>query len=96
MHQSRPGMTAGQGRLQRFQRQAGVQVSPQLPADRLARVRIQHYRKKDELLLQPNLGDVGHPKLVNVSQLQRFRQVLMDPEGVIGIRGGDEFATADG
>ena len=49
----------------RRHRQFGFQRAAQSPTDHAARERIQNHRQVDELGAQPNVGDVGHPELVD-------------------------------
>ncbi len=51
-----------------------------------AGVGIQHHRRgSSELLGQPDIGDVGHPELVDPGQLHARGQVQMDAQIVAGV-----------
>jgi hypothetical protein len=63
---------------------ACLQMIGQRPADHSAAEGIEHDGQVDELLAQPNIGDVGHPKLVDAGQLEVARQVRHHPPLVLG------------
>ena len=94
MHQTRTGTTRGNGSIQRCQRQPRFQGPLQRPAHHAARVSIQHHGQINEFFLQPHVGDVGHPELVDIAQHQVFREVRIHQEVVLGIGGGHELAAA--
>ena len=51
--------------LQRLNRQPGYQRSGQFPAHHFARVGIENHGEVDKLTMQSDVGDVGHPKLID-------------------------------
>jgi hypothetical protein len=73
LHRSLP-----QRHAQRSQRQGIVQPIIQVPSDHALRIRIQDYCQEDELLFQPDVGDVRHPELVHTGEDQRRRQIGID------------------
>ena len=65
MHHARRRLAFRDRLLQCRHRQPRRQRSIQLPAHHFARERIQNHRQVDELALQPDVGDVGHPELID-------------------------------
>ena len=90
MHQAGRRLSLRDRLLQRRDRQARGQRSIQFPAHHLAREGIQDHRQVDELALQPDVGDVGHPKLVDAGQLHPAGQIQIDLQLVIRVRGDHE------
>ncbi len=90
MHQARRRLAFRDRFLQRRDRQPRCQRSLQLPAHHFARVGIENHRQVDKLALQPDVGDVGHPKLIDPGQLHPAGQIQIDLQLVIGIRGHHE------
>ncbi len=68
-----------------------VEPFVQRPADDPAGVGVQHNRQINELLAQPDIGDVSYPELVDAGQLHTRGQVQMDAQLVAGV-GGDREA----
>jgi len=56
-------------------------------AHHFPRVRIQEHRQVHELSLQPDVGDIGHPQLIDYGQLHPARHVEVGLQFVVGIRG---------
>ncbi len=69
MDQAGRRLPFGHRLLQCRQRQAGGQRSLQRPAHHLPRVGVQDHGQINELGLQPDVGDVGHPQLIDPGQL---------------------------
>jgi hypothetical protein len=67
-----------------------VNVRSQLPAHHLARERIEDHGQQHPLTMQPDISDVGHPKLIETGQLHPAGQVQIDLEIMIGISGYNE------
>ena len=70
--------------------QARGQRSIQRPAHHLARESIQDHRQVNELCLQPNVSDVGHPELIDAGQLHPAGEIQIDLQLMLGIRGDHE------
>ena len=78
MHQTRLYGSLPQRHVQRGDRQRSVQSFVQMPADHASRIRIQNHRKIDELLLEPDVGDVGDPELIDTAEDHRARPIRID------------------
>ena len=65
MHKTRQWTSQFDSLLQRLNGQTCREGAIQLPAHHLARKAVQNYGQIDELCQQPNVGDVGHPQLIN-------------------------------
>ena len=91
MHQARLDHAPRQGHAQRAQRQLIFHGAVQRPADHAARVSVQNHRQEDELLAQPDVGDIGPPELIDAGQHHVPRQVRVDLAAVVGIGGHDEL-----
>ena len=65
--------------------------SIQRPTDHAARVGVQDHRQEHELVAQPDVGDIGHPQLIDAGQHHFARQVRIDLARVVGIGGDDEL-----
>jgi hypothetical protein len=59
-------------------------------------MRIQHHRQIDELLLQTHIGDIGHPQLVDITQLQVLGQVRIHPKVVLRVRSDHKLPLPNG
>ncbi len=81
------------GRFQR--RQARGEAAVQRPADYFAREGIQHQGQVDELLEEPDVGNVGHPKLVDCGQLHALGQVQVDFRLMVRLGGDGEGLGLD-
>ena len=68
-------LAEGHRLAQRRYRQPRCQRALQRPADRLAREAVDHHRQKHKLGPQPDVGDVGYPKLVDAAESHARRQV---------------------
>src|SRR5215470_2251498 len=90
MHQPRQRMAGGDGILQCLRRQTAGQRTVQPPAHNLAREPVQNHRQIHELGAQPDVRDVGYPELIDPGQRHPPRQVQIDLQSMIGIRGGHE------
>jgi hypothetical protein len=60
--------------------------------DHAARAGIQDHRQEHELILQADVGDVGHPELVDVGYHHLPGQIRVDLPPVVGIGGDDELS----
>jgi hypothetical protein len=65
MHQTWLWLSLRQRHLQRRDRHFGFQGAAQSPADHSARKCIQHHGQVSELRAQSDVGDVGHPQLID-------------------------------
>ena len=57
--------------VQGLKRQGGFQGTVQRPADHAPRERIQDDRQVDKLQSQPDVSDIGHPKLIERGCVRR-------------------------
>jgi len=76
--------------LQRRDRQPRYQRSGQFPAHHFARVGIENHGEVDKLTTQSDVGDVGHPKLIDPGQLHSASQIQVNLQLVLRIRGDHE------
>ena len=91
MHQPRLDARLRQRHPQRRKRQFVLHRPVQRPADHAAREGVEDHRQVHELVPQPNVGDVGHPELVDAGQHHLARQVRIDLAAVVGIGRHDEL-----
>src|ERR1039458_9137520 len=91
MHQTGKRPSRGDRSLQSLDGQAAAQSAVQLPPDHLPRITIQNHSQVDELSLQPDVSDIGHPELIDSGQLHAPRQIQIDLQRVLGIRGRYEL-----
>ena len=74
---------------------SALQMILQCPADDQAREGIQHDGEIDEGLLQPDVGDVGDPNLVDAGGDEIANQIGQDAKAVPAVGGfGDEARLA--
>ena len=92
MHQTRGGLPSLQGHAQRLERQLVFQRAVQRPADHPPGEGIQNHREIDELPQQPDVGNIGYPELVQARQGHPARQVGIDRQIMLGVRGDHELA----
>jgi hypothetical protein len=52
-------------------------------------------RQEDEFLLQPDVGDIGHPQLVHSRQRHLSRQIRVDFAAMVGVGGHHELPFAE-
>jgi hypothetical protein len=70
MHQAGLDGAARERHAQRGQREFVFHRAIQRPADRAARVRVQNHGEEDELVAQPDVGDIGAPQLIDRGPLR--------------------------
>ena len=68
-----------QRHLQRRHRQGRPQVDLQRPADDPTAEGVEDHGEEGKLLEQPQVGDVGHPELIEPGDLHAPREVRDDP-----------------
>jgi hypothetical protein len=90
MHQTRRRLAVCDRFLQRRDRQPRYQRSGQFPAHHFARVGIENHGEVDKLTMQSDVGDVGHPKLIDPGQLHSASQIQINLQLVLRIRGDHE------
>lgn len=73
------GLAAPQRHDQRAQHQIGVDARAHAPADDLAREQVQHHGQVQPALVRADVGDVGHPGLVGLLDLELALQVMSTP-----------------
>ena len=71
-------ISRGQGQVERLQGERGLQMVGERKADHFARERVDDDREIDEVLGEPDIGDVGDPDLVEAGRLQPARKVRPD------------------
>jgi len=84
-----------QRHAQRRQCQLVFHVAIQHPADYAAREGVQDHSQEDELLAQPDVGDICSPELIHAGQNHAGCQVRIDLPPVVGVGGHDELALTD-
>src|SRR5438034_10338131 len=94
MDQSGLGLPRLDGLLQSSLRQNTVQSPIQRPAHNASRINIEDHRQINKLLSQTNIGDIGHPKLVDSAQLHPPRQIRIDRILMATFRRYDKLFTA--
>ena len=72
---ARRGLARLDRHVERCDRQTRLADVVQGPADDAAAEGIEDNGKKDELLVQPDIGDVGHPELIETGRHHAARQV---------------------
>ena len=90
MHQTRRRLSLCDRLLQRRDWQPHYQRSRQFPAHHFARVGIENHGEIDKLAMQPDVGDVGYPKLIDSGQLHPAGQIQVNLQLVLRIRGDHE------
>src|SRR5215510_457771 len=65
MYQSEFWLTLAQRRFQSLLGKLAVQLSTDTPSHHSPGIHVQNYRQVNELLLQPNVGYIRHPELVD-------------------------------
>ena len=91
MHQPRRRLPQFQRHPQGGQRKIVFQADVQCPTNHAARKSIDHHRQVHKLALQANVGDIGHPQLVDASQRHLPGQVGVHFPVVVGIRSHHEL-----
>jgi hypothetical protein len=79
-------LAVAQSGLQGSDSELSFQRAAQCPADDTAGIGVQHDCQVNEFHLQPNVGDVGHPQLIDAAQRKISRQIRIHAMGVIGVR----------
>ena len=82
MDQAGGKATTFEGHAQSPQSQFGAQRIAQLPTDHAPRIGVEDHRQINELRLQPDVGDIGHPELINVTQHHFLGQIGIDGKAV--------------
>src|SRR5262245_18965532 len=85
MHQSEFWLTLAQRRFQSLLGKLAVQLSTDTPSHHSPGIHVQNYRQVNELLLQPNVGYIRHPELVDTVSDHPARQVRIHPPGMITV-----------
>ena len=81
--------------IERFEGERRLQMAGERPAHHFARERVDHDGQIDEVLGEPDIGDVGDPELIEASGTQRAREVRPDREAVPAVaRAGNEGSCA--
>src|SRR5271155_3762252 len=68
-------------------RQARLEMIGERPADHFAREGVEDDRQIDEVLGQPDIGDVGDPDLIEAARSKPARQVWRNGEAVAAVGG---------
>ena len=92
MHKPLLRWSSGQGTVEGFKGQAGIEGSIQSPADASSAMGVKYHGQIDPIAIQANVGDVGYLQLVNASHVQYRDQVGVD--GTVVIRVGGRFKGA--
>jgi hypothetical protein len=77
----------GERPVQGRDRQLLLQAAAQVPAPDTAGEQVHQHRQIYELLLQPDVGDVGHPDLIRTNDLQALDEVRVARERVVAVGG---------
>ena len=80
-------LTLRQGTLQGGQGQRLVECPPQVPAPNRTAEDIHDHRQVDEFLVQPYVGDIGHPDLIRGSDGYLCHSIRVAWEGMVAIGG---------
>jgi len=85
----------GKRLVEGLDRQARLKMVGERPADRFAREGVEDDRQIDEVLRQPDIGDVGDPYLVEAGRSKPAGQIRHDGKAVAAVGGaGDERSGA--
>jgi len=87
-------MASHQCHAQGFKYEYGFQTAPQCPADAASRKGIQQNRQIHELHLQADVGDVGHPELIDARQHHFLGYIRVDRQPVLGIGGEKKLSLS--
>ena len=87
--------TRGDGLVERLERQAGLQMIGERPADDFPGEGVHDHRQIDELLRQTDVGDVRDPDMIRRSEHSLARQIAHDLITMSAVRGArDERLVA--
>ena len=75
MHEPRPRLPPRDGLLERRDREPARQRPVQRPSHYLPRERVEDDREIDELALQPDVGDIRDPQLIDPAQRHAASEV---------------------
>jgi hypothetical protein len=78
--EARLWVSGGPGHVERFDRQARLEMVGERPADHLARKSVENDGQIDELPGQPDISDVGDPDLIEPGRDKTARQIGNDRE----------------
>ena len=77
----------GDGLVERFERQAGLQMIGERPTHDFAGEGVHHHRQINEVLRQSDVGDVGDPDMIGRGEHGLSRQIAHDLITMSAVRG---------
>ena len=81
------GISRSQRLIERFERERGLQMVGEGKAHDFSRERVDDDGEIDEVLGQPDVGDVGDPELIEAGRTAAAREVRPDGEAVPAVAG---------